>query len=951
MPGRVHDVDAHALVSDRRILGEDGDAALALELVRIHDALGHFRVGLENAALPEHGVDERRLAVVHVRDDGDVPDVRIQTNAPFAFQPLDNSCLGFRGDSLEPGVQLSPAGKITVYTGSCSRRPLGRQRENQRAKGKGLKWKKNATSTSSCWRRLPTQIGNDCNPFPNLGSITAPFYGTSLPVNMWHMGTLSIYIRYRPVRIGWCVREDNLDDVRRVMRLTHTLWGGRYNPVIPVNNRELANQLVDVFRVDVLYPAADDPQIHDFINAFPYLPWPGFRKELFEEGMRGMVATFLDIYHPVRHLFEEHIKDKGEPRIAATLFEWDDADPLSDALLACFGKYPTQEEIGKDYADFVEKNLRGRRIRLLAADKVPADAFKALNPSAISSFGLESHGDPNWGYPGLYVGGAGDIADVVNFWNLRAAGIELVFYDPAYDTRLSDLKTAFLDALAKRPEDPLGWRDRVAIWSKTRGTTDPRQFGQKAFGSTVEDGTWNGLNVKPPPIYINEQSVLASITESGRIPLLSFQLPEKPFYDELELHNQRVLVSIRPLIDVPWNEESTFKPPYIPELNEYYGREAHFIWNEARAEVEGLGIVTKISNHDMTIRGLLKRQLVTKIFEVFGIKAELSKPGRVAARLIQQMGGIQGGRVFKIAGVRKLIEEYGPLEWFTRSNAVQVIGQNDPVTGRPNFQDYEALYIEQREGGRLKAENAFEYLVKRGVFRVGLYLRCTSCELEFWMQLDDLGTEVGCEYCGTKFNITPQLRDRDWAFRRSGLFGKEDRQEGSVPVALTLQQLDTMLDGDAFFVTAMNLTPVTATISPCETDFVMVAQKGYGKVVQLALGECKAGGPKNEITEDDVTKLSRVADAFPQRRFETYIIFSKTSPFTAEEIARCRLAQTPDRFRVILLSDRELEPYFIYEKTEKEFDIRSTAISLEDLARNTHDIFFRPRRKAGTATL
>jgi hypothetical protein len=474
---------------------------------------------------------------------------------------------------------------------------------------------------------------------------------------------------------------------------------------------------------------------------------------------------------------------------------------------------------------------------------------------------------------------------------------------------------------------------------------DVAQFGPEVVRCTVTDATWNGLNLKPPLIFIEEQSVLASLTEDDRVPSLSFQLPEKPFYDEPEFHNQQAVVSVRPLIDISKSEETTFKTPYIPELNEYYGRQAHFISNQARAEVAGLGIVMQITRHDMTIRALLKRELVAKIFQAFDMKAEPSQAGRVAARLIQQMGGIQGCRVFKIAGVRRLIEEYGPFKSFTRSAAIQAIRQKDPVTGRPKFQSYEQLYIEPREGGKLMPAHAFDYLVKRGVFRVGVNLRCPNCELVFWMQLDDIGTEVACEYCGRRFNITTQLRDRGWAYRRSGLFGKEDHQEGSIPVALTLQQLHTTLHEDAIFVTGMNIAPVTAAISRCETDFVIVAQSGYEGIVQLAIGECKTGGPKNEITEDDVANLARVADAFPQRRVETFIIFSKTAPFTAEEVTRCRAAQSPHRFRVILLSDRELEPYFVYERTEKEFNIRRAAISLEDLAHNTHDIFFEPKRK------
>jgi hypothetical protein len=70
--GRVDDVDARVLPVDRGRLGEDGDAALLLEIVGIHRAFGHALVLAERAGLLEQFVDQRGLAMVDVRDDRDV---------------------------------------------------------------------------------------------------------------------------------------------------------------------------------------------------------------------------------------------------------------------------------------------------------------------------------------------------------------------------------------------------------------------------------------------------------------------------------------------------------------------------------------------------------------------------------------------------------------------------------------------------------------------------------------------------------------------------------------------------------------------------------------------------------------------------------------------------------------------------------------------------------------
>ena len=70
--GGIDDVDFAACEVDGRVFGENGDAALALEFVRVHHPLGHLLVGAEGAGLAQHGVDEGGLAVVNMGDDGDI---------------------------------------------------------------------------------------------------------------------------------------------------------------------------------------------------------------------------------------------------------------------------------------------------------------------------------------------------------------------------------------------------------------------------------------------------------------------------------------------------------------------------------------------------------------------------------------------------------------------------------------------------------------------------------------------------------------------------------------------------------------------------------------------------------------------------------------------------------------------------------------------------------------
>lgn len=66
------------------------------------------------------------------------------------------------------------------------------------------------------------------------------------------MNTQSLTVRYRPIRIGWCIRSGDFEAMREALKLTFTMWGGRYNPLIPVDDFDFASSLVRLFRVDVL---------------------------------------------------------------------------------------------------------------------------------------------------------------------------------------------------------------------------------------------------------------------------------------------------------------------------------------------------------------------------------------------------------------------------------------------------------------------------------------------------------------------------------------------------------------------------------------------------------------------------------------------------------------------------------------------------------------------------
>ncbi len=767
------------------------------------------------------------------------------------------------------------------------------------------------------------------------------------------MSTLSLRVKYRPIRIGWCLESGNREQFRRALRFTHSFAGGRFNPMIPVDAPELAENLLDSFRVDVLFPLEESEKISGFIKGHDYLMWPEFQKaQLFHERWedRPPYGALVDIYHVARRIREEDIGEGPEPPFRGALYSWDEGDPLRDVLLATVGAYPAPSAEVPDYEDLFARVLKADKVALRLDKPLPADLNTRLTPSRLSTEELALEGGGRAEDPGVYVGSVDDFTDLLNFWNLRACGIELVFFDPNHGPRLREMLDEHMRWLASIPARP--WREggEIAVWGKNRlEGEDLTVLGPRTMRHGVDDVIWNGLNIEPARPCWEEQSVLGSVDESGATPSVTFALPEKPTYDVREFFQQFIAVSVSGFDRFARDRNVTFFPPFLPDLNEYYGRDLYYHYAQARAEyglVGGaIGLLVPTHTSDITLRALPSLQLATRLCGKFGITAKPSQAGLVTSRLIAQMGGIQDCRVFKIEGVRTLIAKYRPEQHFDRTRANKLIGNFDDATNQMRFEPFEGLFIAPRPHQRkLQPQDALDQLLERGVFRVGLELKCSNCELAFWQQLDDVKTKVECQYCGKVFDITTQLRDRNWAYRRSGLFGRDDHQHGGIPVAVTLQQLDTDLSSHGMlYTTCLELTGSGAEVDTCETDFVVITT-GYSHhqrhLPQVVVGECKAVG--GEITPDDADHLAKIADALPRRRVSAFVVFAKTGRFSDAEIDACARAQARWHERVILLSKDELEPYDIFDR-HPGADRMMKAQGLEGLAQFTTHRFPRLR--------
>lgn len=741
--------------------------------------------------------------------------------------------------------------------------------------------------------------------------------------------------------------------------------GGRFNPIVIVDREPDATLIVELFRPDIILPVGDSDEVQTFAKKFPHLINPFHQDELFVgSGSEDTRAHVLDIQNTLQYLHHrpewKEWKDRG-----FRLYRWEEYDALADIFLMQFGSYPHDVEI--NYWKMVKESTDAQEYDLHDGDELPSDIFDHPTIASFSRYGLERHYSSHFSghRPGFFLGDSNNLDDLVACWNLRAGDESLWFVDlnhiDRYKAIVPNFRKLARALLSYRSAE--GGSAGIAIWSREGSPVD---VDTEAIKVSLGDGpwlyctagsaSWNGLNIQPPMMHLGEVNTLGVLTKaaSGK-PKVSFGFTEKPYSGDIWFGTQHLVASLS--FGAGFRDDATdytLAPPFVPELNEYCARAMLFGYANLRLESQRIAVIIDAFDTDETIYPLPVAPLIEKIFDLVGFESKLSSGGLITRQLINQLGGVSGAIVFKIPGVRRLLKTYRPTTAFTKKSAVQLIGAKEPGKNGSSFADHEYLHLGPRPPRtKLRAPDVFSHLVEKGLFRVGAELICTNCQMPSWTSLEQLRQKIDCEMCGQQFDATKQLVNEEWHYRRSGVLGAERNAQGAVAVAMTLQQLDTNLDSAYLLSPSLELTRKNGGKEPfCEVDFVWIVARPFPKKTTVILAECKdeglasaRSGDGGTINQKDIESLKAVADAFPTDRFDTFVLLAKLCPFTAQEIELAKSLNGPYRRRAILLSDRELEPYQLYDRTALLFNIAARVREAEDLALATESIFFNPQPK------
>jgi hypothetical protein len=760
------------------------------------------------------------------------------------------------------------------------------------------------------------------------------------------MSTINLSVKYRPLKIGFLVEYGDNDALVRTAGMNNLLWGGIHNPIIPVlKNTTFAEKLIKLFSVDVLCPINHTAPINKLIKKYNFLKLPFFHgKNIFLDDNESLIA-YLDSYNVIYNIYESSFKNQTNKDIKSnfTLVRWNKNDKLANLFAICFGYFPKNYNLKVNFEKAYLDGLQAKEVNINSSKKINFDQTKYIYQLLLTGRKLTPIYDRFFPSNGIFIGDKDNFSDLLYFWNLRAAGFNLFFLPQKYIQAFNGSVEKYIKKLDNTPSQIKNLDGYISIYhnsineNKIKEIIEELKVKKELCTSCCKETFWNNGNIRPAKYHFKEDNILGIVDQPYDNYNITFKLPEKSFIkNSRNIRYQKLLVSIKPITEFAYPEH-TINPPFISELNEFYGREITFHPFNIRIEKDSIAKIIDVYDDFLSLYPLSYKKIFKKIFEHAQIKTNISQAGLITKRIIENMGSLEGGRVFKIKGVRELFRKLKIGKGEIRKEIERILCDEG------NFEKYKGLFIEPRESKELKTENVFDFLLKKNLLRAGLELTCDHCKLKEWVSLKRLNDYWDCRFCGYKNKTNLHLKNQgEWKYIKSGLFAKDNNQEGALPVILTLLQLRRLyLDSSKFLYSPSLKLKFDST--ECEIDFCIIQNDINGNI-EIGIAECKNQG---EINQDDIEHFKLMKNKFKKVNIECYFIFSKTAKFTPQEINLFKNLEK-EKIGCILFTDKELEPFDPYEEYKDKELFSIHPMSLRELVINSKYIYLNYKKKQAT---
>lgn len=706
-------------------------------------------------------------------------------------------------------------------------------------------------------------------------------------------------VRLRPTRFVYLAAPDDMEAVQRVFETNTCLWGGKYNPIVPMlysvpewwdrhGTRETAEQIVngyvDYFEPDMLIETKPGQAAALGFNRDRVVQIEDMQPKFGRLDADYISAFGLQMFSLYRDLYRSEFQfSRREPgKIVRVLSE----APGLEALAACiFGAFPAKGML-HDLEGIFDQVFTPDVLRLSPANAGEIFENNWLNPLHLTHSKLDvrysRHIDPR-----LFVFDGTKPADLIDYWNLRAGVAPVVPIPLQFIKELSGFAREFVtENYRPIPGNQFGGKIHPTVmFGRSITEEDINAIFEEHLRIETEGANciqhwyppiWRPVpetSVSPmrPVITANEVSHDAPVT--GDNPGIRFDGLE-PDFDAPQGGLARWVNVVR-IDGNRWDGDfatvypDDYRDPKIPKFGGGRG--------DVLPTSEGYVVLARYStqrhywsleSHPSAIANWLAER---------GIKTTLSGSGRATQQIIETLGG---------------------FPWVSALASEAVVKLLNDISRRPVNKSMEHHQFRNRINDAVKDKlwhrDAFKVLVEKNAVELGLEVRCEKCGSWSWYALAELDAELKCHLCLKRYAfpaINPTDRDRaNWAYRLIGPFAQPNYAQGGYAAALSMRFFAVVLSG----VTESRITwcagqeMTLAGKQTVEADFILWYRRqallGSPHSTQLVFGEAKSFG-KDAFTAEDVSRMKQLAIAFPGAAL-VFATMRQPSDITEEEIAR-----------------------------------------------------------------
>lgn len=729
------------------------------------------------------------------------------------------------------------------------------------------------------------------------------------------MTTIYGSVRLRPTRIGFLVSPTNMGQVRRIMQVCTCLWGGPFNPIIPVcketpeawsehpfpnpTGPELTRGYLDFFEPDFFVESetglaaraglADlkltygEPRVVS-LDAFFDPPDP--RRSRQPRVPLGL--TVLEIYQELYDRQFQFVR-RHDSRVAVF-----DSAPEHDAFIeAAFGGFPAQgflSPLAKAYReafDPVQLQPSAEAWMKVARDRYATPLRFTMHAIKRDPDG---HNDPIF-----FIADPNSPLDLIDLWNLRQFAwpvlpissvwaaearesirefvtanyrplpgnphgvmvhTTLQFGRSFSEERAHEIALSLLDGLPSGSWSYHRWYQGIWHLDRTQDQImQPRRASLSAAESDIESPAADGQG---------ERSIRFRCLAPGFASLYGGD--KARWMNVLRLHTYSTDESLAVVLPSDTSQQAVARIRLGGE--------------GAIVSREGLTLPQHFKNHPEFVNLLSGSQLFGEYFKARSLTATPSDAGRIAEQVLKSVGGLSRAALFAHRETLETLDKMAKsVRQFSDGTTEQYPDRAMPV------KLWQGLIARRNGQKRWLGDFALDAFVKAGVLRLGLSLQCPNCLNHNWCGLPELDEQVVCERCLEKFDF-PQgslnFEHSPWQFRVVGPFAVPNHAGGAYGTVLALRTFSENLGGDAQITYSTGLDIVAGADKKYEIDFAFWHRRRHSfdddEEPALAFGEAK-GFAEESFKTRDIERMEALGKAFPG----AFLIFATMKDALSED--------------------------------------------------------------------